>query len=995
MPHAEALSRPASPSHTRPASPSGEGTSSTGSSRHAGTVSPAGAAVDELENDPDSVLARCSWCTRSTRHSVQTRNYIRRSVYACNECKKPTLECKICFDGPVFVGEKGMAKETSTWSHDRCVRCLGEVDCWPDWAEAERQAAKLKQLNQNVIVVNTRNSGDEDGPRAGDMGTIVEVLEDEFRVEWLSSGRRVKYGSGMSTLPDGHLEKFLWRREPRCLELLTEEQHSTWQRRLEAYNARLSSLVVGAAVSWTRHDDDVPKGTVGIIVQASDTPDGPRRLVRFNCKQVRVEAQQLELADANLLPGDQDLERPLLQTSDKTQDGVPCCRPLRNCMRKVAECCGDTCNAASTCVCMPCTLLYRCWQNLHTIMLFTLVSLLALEGVWFIVDADCQLLSRPDDATTTSGDENDVAQSLRLGLGLLLTLLLGLCASRHSCYVYRPAPIRTENSKTRKLRQQLKSVSESKQLEEAVFESPALHVSDAEWDRQKNDIEARHSKAQKTKLTGIRGEFDRELKKLREAKRRDESARENAEALAPYICAATVLVILAELVAWCSFMCHRDEESWLCGVVGIAKDTGWVILGTVGVLGIIALLGFCLHFWWNISEIIDEPSDVWKVWLGLSLLLVVEFVWFIVDKDCELLASIVAFDGDTDNSDDGLVVEDNLAQYLRLALVILTTTAHSVTLASLLDRRASSCCGMTVVLMIAVEIFVWCNFMCHRDVDSWTCVATSVGTSFGWPVLCYLLITGCVVLSNAIGAASDHVDEVGVPAHHKPLAILYFIGQEPWGVVEVGLENLTSCCESIGGFLRFHVGHLALAVAIAFFVTQHFEGEQWQCVHQVSHDTGNATSMVYTSDDGAAAKVLSSMKWMLAGDFMLIWLLDGFSLADKLLEKIFDAVGLSDHFSKLSNGKKILLGEVDDIPHDERLPAIVGACFNGCIFPFVFIYIYIEAMVAVLGEAGDQCREATGPPAGDIAEFTYIAKFILWGHVPSFVLTCAVAVGLV
>jgi hypothetical protein len=38
-------------------------------------------------------------------------------------------------------------------------------------------------------------------------------------------------------------------------------------------------------------------------------------------------------------------------------------------------------------------------------------------------------------------------------------------------------------------------MSESKQLEEAVFESPALQVSDAEGDRQKNDIEARHSEA--------------------------------------------------------------------------------------------------------------------------------------------------------------------------------------------------------------------------------------------------------------------------------------------------------------------------------------------------------------------------------------------------------------------------------------------------------------------------------------------------------------------
>eukprot|EP01043_Picozoa_sp_COSAG02_P007131 COSAG02_NODE_210_length_28878_cov_133.787136_3_plen_134_part_00 len=128
---------------------------------------------------------------------------------------------------------------------------------------------------------------------------------------------------------------------------------------------------------------------------------------------------------------------------------------------------------------------------------------------------------------------------------------------------------------------------------------------------------------------------------------------------------------------------------------------------------------------------------------------------------------------------------------------------------------------------------------------------------------------------------------------------------------------------------------------------------------------------------------------MLVSDFVLIWVLDGFSLADLLMEKVLDTVGLSQVFSRLGNGKMILAGEMDQIKEDERSPLdLVGACFLACIFPFVLVYMYVEAMVAVLGEAGDQCREATGPAAGDIAQITYIAKFILWGHVPVAVLTC-------
>eukprot|EP01043_Picozoa_sp_COSAG02_P007130 COSAG02_NODE_210_length_28878_cov_133.787136_2_plen_193_part_00 len=190
---------------------------------------------------------------------------------------------------------------------------------------------------------------------------------------------------------------------------------------MEAYDERMSSLVVGAAVFWTRHDSDAPKDTVGVIVQASDTPDGPRRLVRFNQRHLRIEAQQLELADANLLPKAYGLEQPLLgtiETSDKTQDGVLCCRPVRECMRKIAECCGDTCKAASTCVCMPLTLIYRCtkacWQHMYVIGLFILASLLVLELIWFVADSDCELLSFDDTTTSNSGNVNDVGQSFRL-----------------------------------------------------------------------------------------------------------------------------------------------------------------------------------------------------------------------------------------------------------------------------------------------------------------------------------------------------------------------------------------------------------------------------------------------------------------------------------------------------------------------------------------------------------------------------------------------------
>jgi hypothetical protein len=35
---------------------------------------------EEPEIDANSFSGRCSWCTRSTRHSMNQRNYVRRSV---------------------------------------------------------------------------------------------------------------------------------------------------------------------------------------------------------------------------------------------------------------------------------------------------------------------------------------------------------------------------------------------------------------------------------------------------------------------------------------------------------------------------------------------------------------------------------------------------------------------------------------------------------------------------------------------------------------------------------------------------------------------------------------------------------------------------------------------------------------------------------------------------------------------------------------------------
>ena len=45
-------------------------------------------------------------------------------------------------------------------------------------------------------------------------------------------------------------------------------------------------------------------------------------------------------------------------------------------------------------------------------------------------------------------------------------------------------------------------------------------------------------------------------------------------------------------------------------------------------------------------------------------------------------------------------------------------------------------------------------------------------------------------------------------------------------------------------------------------------------------------------------------------------------------------------------------------------------------------------MKTVFGEAGNQCQEASGPMAGDVAKLTSAAQIMLLGHVGLYVVKC-------
>ena len=55
-----------------------------------------------------------------------------------------------------------------------------------------------------------------------------------------------------------------------------------------------TKLTVGAAVTWTLADDDIPAGTVGTIVEI--VADGAERRVEFPAKTLRLEVRGLRSA---------------------------------------------------------------------------------------------------------------------------------------------------------------------------------------------------------------------------------------------------------------------------------------------------------------------------------------------------------------------------------------------------------------------------------------------------------------------------------------------------------------------------------------------------------------------------------------------------------------------------------------------------------------------------------------------------------------------------
>ena len=105
-----------------------------------------------------SVNGYCSWCFEKTKHTREKRNRLRRSVYRCTGCWKPTLRCRA-------GGCAAMAKGGRRWDAEFCAAHGGEIrgfgllgkkldrlDDWPVLFEREvRNLRKVSAVSAAIL----------------------------------------------------------------------------------------------------------------------------------------------------------------------------------------------------------------------------------------------------------------------------------------------------------------------------------------------------------------------------------------------------------------------------------------------------------------------------------------------------------------------------------------------------------------------------------------------------------------------------------------------------------------------------------------------------------------------------------------------------------------------------------------------------------------------------------------------------------------------------
>ena len=98
-----------------------------------------------------TVTGYCSWCFTKTKHTQEQRNHLRRNVYRCTGCWKPTLICRT----PRCTA---MAKRGKRWDAEFCAAHGGEIpgfgllerrlDSLEDWEVLfKREAPNLRKVS--------------------------------------------------------------------------------------------------------------------------------------------------------------------------------------------------------------------------------------------------------------------------------------------------------------------------------------------------------------------------------------------------------------------------------------------------------------------------------------------------------------------------------------------------------------------------------------------------------------------------------------------------------------------------------------------------------------------------------------------------------------------------------------------------------------------------------------------------------------------------------
>ena len=92
------------------------------------------------------LIGWCSWCQLYCVHVETTKNYVRRSVFACASCLSKTLTCD-------RFGEcSGLSRGFTLWNEDECLVCAARTPAWESWEPiAVARCDWCRQISTHVL----------------------------------------------------------------------------------------------------------------------------------------------------------------------------------------------------------------------------------------------------------------------------------------------------------------------------------------------------------------------------------------------------------------------------------------------------------------------------------------------------------------------------------------------------------------------------------------------------------------------------------------------------------------------------------------------------------------------------------------------------------------------------------------------------------------------------------------------------------------------------